>query len=134
MPARFSSSRGSARPGGVKAALAVAVLGVLLVLGAVLAPVLGTVGSADAASAGALDVPVGRIVAVGLLALLVVLGLGVGLARTWSTPVAWALTVVVVVVTLVASLYPLFATAGAALEQGRDFVPWVTGLVARLRG
>ncbi|SDU89714.1 hypothetical protein SAMN04488544_1619 [Microlunatus sagamiharensis] len=134
MPARFSSTRGSARPTGVRAALVVAVLGVLLVLGAVLAPVLGTIGSADAASAGALDVPVGRIILVGVLGLLVVLALGVGLFRTWSTPVAWALAVVAVLVTLVVSLYPLLVAADAALQQGRAFVPWVTGLVARLRG
>lgn len=74
-----------------------------------------TRGSADAATAGAPDVPVGRIVGVG-------------------APVAWDLTVVAVVVALVVSLYPLLATADAALQQGRAFVPWVTGLVAQLRG
>ena len=109
-------------------------VGFVLVLGAVLAPVLATIGSADAASAGALDVPVGRIVAVGVLGLLVVLALGVGLVRTSNVGVAWALAVVVLVVTLIVSLYPLFATANAALQQGRDFIPWVTGLVAQLRG
>ncbi|SEQ32118.1 hypothetical protein [Microlunatus flavus] len=134
MPARFSTSSGAGRPTGVRVALVVAVVGVLLVLGAVLAPVLGVIGSADGASAGALDVPVGRIVGVGLLGLVLVLGLGAGLVRTLRTPVAWALTVLVVVITLVASVYPLLSTASAALEQGRDFVPWVTGLVAQLRG
>ena len=134
MPARFSSVRGSARPTGVRVALIVAVVGVLLVLGAVVAPVWGVIGSADAASAGALDVPVGRIVLVSLLGVVLVVGLGVGLALTYRSGVAWALAAVIVVVALVAGVYPLFATASSAVEQGREFVPWVTGVVRALRG
>lgn len=134
MPARFSSVRGSARPTAVRAALVVAVVGVLLVVGAVVVPVWGVIGSADAASAGALDVPVGRIVLVTLLGLVVVVALGVGLARTYAAGVAWALAVVALLVALVVGIYPLFATASSALDQGREFVPWVTGLVRSLRG
>lgn len=134
VPARFSSVRGSARPTAVRAALVVAVLGVLLVVGTVVVPVWGVIGSADAASAGALDVPVGRIVLVTLLGLVLVAALGVGLARTYSAGVAWALTVVAVLVALAAGIYPLFATASSALDQGRDFVPWAIGVVRAFRG
>ena len=79
------------------------------VVGAVVVPVWGVIGSADAASAGALDVPVGRIVGVTLVGLVVVVALGVGLDRTYAAPVAWALAVVALLVALVVGVAPDFA-------------------------
>ena len=107
---------------------------VLLVVVAVVLPVWALIGSTDAAVAGAVDVPVGSIALVSVLALLVVLGLGVGLVRTDSPVVAWCLAVAIGLVALAAGLYPLLATAQSAVDQGRAFVPWLTDLIVRLRG
>lgn len=124
----------SGRPVGTRVALAVAVLGFLLVAGAVALPVYGVIGGADAASGGVLDVPVGRIVAVTLLCLVVVAVAVVGLLRTANPGVAWALAVAVLVVSLVGAVYPLLTTGASAVRQGEAFVPWVTRLVSPFVG
>ena len=133
---RVSVSRGrfaSGRPRSVRVALVVAAVVLLLVVLAVALPVWGLIGSADATVAGALDVPGGRIAVVTVLGVLVVIGLAVGLVLTSRPPVAWALTVIIAVVALLVALYPLLATAQAAVDQGKEFIPWLTNLVVQLR-
>ena len=101
---------------------------VLLVAVAVLGPVLGLVGSA-AAIGPVLDVPYAGITAGIVLGFLLALG---GLAGTFGTRRAglgWALVVLAVLCALGASLWPLLATADAAVDRGRDVLPWITGLV-----
>jgi len=133
---RVAVSRGrfaSGRPHSVRVALVVAAV-VLLVVLAVALPVWALIGSPDATVAGALDVPGGRIAVVTVLGVLVVIGLAVGLVLTSRPPVAWALTVIIAVVALLVALYPLLATAQAAVDQGKEFIPWLTDLVVQLRG
>lgn len=125
---------GAGRPTAVRVALVSAALLVLLVLLGVVLPVWTLIGSADATVAGALDVPGGRIAAVTVLGVLVVLALAVGLVLTVRPAVAWSLTALLVVVALLTALYPLLATAQSAVDQGQAFLPWITDLVIRLRG
>lgn len=124
----------SGKPRSVRVALVVAAAVVVLVLAAVVLPVWGLIGSADASTAGALDVPVGRIAVVTVLGVLVVVALAVGLLVTARPTVAWVLTAVITVVALLTALYPLLATAQAAVDQGKAFIPWLTNLVVQLRG
>lgn len=134
---RVEVSRGrfvSGRPRSVRVALVVAAVVLLLVVLAVAVPVWTLITGADATVAGALDVPGGRIAVVTVLGVLVVVGLAVGLVLTSRPTVAWVLTVVIGLVALVVALYPLLATAQAAVDQGKTFVPWLTNLVVQLRG
>ena len=124
----------SGRPRSVRVALVVAAVVLLLVVLAVAVPVWTLITGADATVAGALDVPGGRIAVVTVLGVLIVVGLAVGLVLTSRPTVAWVLTVVIGLVALVVALYPLLATAQAAVDQGKAFAPWLTDLVVRLRG
>ena len=124
----------SGKPRSVRVALIVAAVVVALVLLAVALPVWTLIGSADAAVAGAIDVPAGKIALVTILGVVVVLGLAVGLFLTSRPTVAWVLTVVITVVALLTALYPLLATSQAAVDQGKQFIPWLTNLIVQLRG
>jgi hypothetical protein len=95
----------------------------------VLIPVLTLIGAADGGTAGALDVPVGRIVAaiaIGYVLALVLLGLVVTVR---NGPLAWILGVAAVVSTLLVSLWPLVAVAIAGVDQVQDVVPFIQDLV-----
>ncbi|GAA1845505.1 hypothetical protein ACFFOM_11425 [Microlunatus capsulatus] len=122
------------RPPAVRAALGVAGLGLVLVLVGVVLPVWTAIGAADGAVAGAVDVPAGRIAAVTVLGLLVVLALAVGLVLTRRAALAWPLALAALALALVVAVYPLLATAARAVQQGREFIPWVSDLVVRFTG
>ena len=115
------------------AAIASYLFGTLLLhrLVGVVLPVWTAIGAADGAVAGAVDVPAGRIAAVTVLGLLVVLALVVGLVLTRRAALAWPLALAALALALVVAVYPLLATAARAVQQGREFIPWVSDLVAR---
>ena len=120
------------RPAAVWAAL---VTGAVLCVSSVvfvLLPVLGLIGAADGSTVGALDVPVGSI------AVALVIGLGLALvllaliAATRNGAVARILAVAAVTSTLVVSLWPLVATAFAAVGQAGDVIPFIQGLIEQV--
>ncbi|MBD8139706.1 hypothetical protein IFT36_03995 [Frigoribacterium sp. CFBP 13605] len=119
------------RPRAVWAALVTsAVLCVLIVVG-VLLPVLTLIGAADGGTAGALDVPVGSIVAaiaIGYVLALVVLLL---IVKVRNGALAWVLGVAAVISTLVVSLWPLVAVAIAGVDQVQDLIPFIQDLITR---
>ncbi|WP_082460475.1 hypothetical protein [Frigoribacterium sp. Leaf8] len=119
------------RPRAVWAALVTsAVLCVLIVVG-VLLPVLTLIGAADGGTAGALDVPVGSIVAaiaIGYVLALVVLLL---IVKVRNGALAWVLGVAAVISTLVVSLWPLVAVAIAGVDQVQDLIPFIQDLFTR---
>lgn len=118
----------SARPRGALVATAVGALGVVLAA-VLLIGVATLIGSGDGLTAGALVVPVGRIVGVVALGYAVAL-IGVVLAvRSGSVARSWLSATMAVVVALGVSVYPLVATASAAVDQARDVVPWIIDLL-----
>jgi len=119
------------RPRGVWIALAVGVVLLLVVVGAVTVPVLGLIAAADASTAGVLDVPVGQIVVALLLGTVVTLALLAAVVPTRRTWVAVTLVVLALLVAVVASVWPLFAVALAGVDQAQDVWPFVQGLVTR---
>ncbi|KZX20220.1 hypothetical protein [Rathayibacter tanaceti] len=129
-----SSGGARRRPRAAWAALATGVVLCVVVVVAVLLPVLGLIGAADGSTAGALDVPVGAIV------FSIVVGYAVGLAflglalLSRNAPLAWVFAVAAVVATLVGSVWPLFATAFASVDQARDAIPFIQDLIARVTG
>lgn len=118
---------------GSRAALIAAAVGAAGFLLAVvlLVSVLALIGSGDGLTAGALVVPVGRIVVVVGLGYLIALALLVLALRAGSPVQAWLCVAVALVVAYGVSVYPLFATASAAVDQARDIVPWILDLIRR---
>jgi hypothetical protein len=104
------------------------VLTLLLVLG----PVLGLVGSA-AAAGPVLRIPYAGITAVVVLALVAAAACLAGAWRASVGWVGWTLVVLAWLLTLVASLWPLVATADAAVDSARDVWPWIAQLVRDVR-
>ncbi|WP_233550074.1 hypothetical protein [Clavibacter lycopersici] len=122
------------RPRATRAAAVTGLVVAAVVVVAVLLPVLGFIGAADAATAGQLDVPVTLIalgVGVSLLVALVTLGIA---ARTRDGRVAWIAAVSTVVATLVGSTWPLVATSIASVDQVQDAIPFVQDLIGRVLG
>jgi hypothetical protein len=131
MSGRRTTTSRRHRPRAVWWALATGAVLSVLVVGGVFLPVLAVIGAADGGTAGALDVPVGSIAgaaAVGFLLALVLLGL---VLLTRHGALAWVLAVAAVVSTLLVSVWPLFATALAGVDQVRDVWPFVQGLIKR---
>lgn len=127
---RTRARQGRALPLRFVAALVGAVLVVLTAL-LVLGPVLGLVGAA--ASAGPLlSVPVGSITAVVVLGFLVSLALLVGAALSRQHWLSWTLAVLAWLVSLVASVWPIVATANQAVDRARDIWPWIVQLVQQV--
>lgn len=126
--ARASASRSalSRRPRVVRAGAGAALVLATLVL--VLGPVLGLVGTA-AAAGPVLQVPYAGIAVVVVLALLGCLACLAGAYRTSVDGLGWALVVLAVLLALAASLWPLVATADAAVDSARDVWPWIVRLV-----
>ena len=120
------------RPAAVWAALVTGAVLCVSTVVFVLLPVLGLIGAADGSTAGALDVPVGSI------AVALVIGLGLALVllalivATRNGAVAWVLAVAAVISTLVVSLWPLVATAFAAVGQAGDVIPFIKGLIEQV--
>jgi len=117
------------RPAAVWAALVTGAVLCVSTVVFVLLPVLGLIGAADGSTVGALDVPVGSI------AVALVIGLGLALVllalivATRNGAVAWVLAVAAVISTLVVSVWPLVATAFAAVGQAGDVIPFIQGLI-----
>jgi hypothetical protein len=129
MLGRRSASTRRHRPRAVWAALITSTIVCLLIVVGVLIPVLTLIGAADGGTAGALDVPVGGIVAaiaIGYILALVLLALIVAVR---NGPLAWILGVGAVVSTLLVSLWPLVAVAIAGVDQVQDVVPFIQDLV-----
>ncbi len=124
---RYGGSAGS-RQGLIAAG--VGAIGFLLAV-VLLVTVVGLIGSGDGLTAGTLVVPVGRIVVVVGLCYLVALALLVLALRSGSPVQAWLCVVVSVVIAFTVSVYPLFATASAAVDQARDIIPWIRDLIRR---
>lgn len=119
------------RPRAVWAALVTSVVLCVLIVVGVLLPVLTLIGAADGGTAGALDVPVGSIVAaiaIGYVLALVVLLL---IVKVRNGALAWVLGVAAVISTLVVSLWPLVAVAIAGVDQVQDLIPFIQDLVTR---
>ncbi|MCM6762797.1 hypothetical protein NB037_10255 [Rathayibacter sp. ZW T2_19] len=132
--ARMRSSGGRRRPRAAWIAFATGVVVSALVVLGVLLPVLGLIAAADGSIAGALDVPVGTIVAAIVISFLVGLAF-LGLALVARKPaVAWVAAVAAVVATLVGSVWPLVATAFASVDQAQDVVPFLQDLIGRIGG
>lgn len=119
------------RPRGVWVALAVGLVLLLVVVGALTVPVLGLIAAADAGTAGVLDVPVGQVVLALLLGALVTVALLAAVVVTRRTWLAWTLVVLALLVAVVASLLPLLSVAFAGVDQAQDVWPFLQGLVAR---
>jgi hypothetical protein len=129
MLGRRSASTRRPRPRAVWAALITSTIVCLLIVVGVLIPVLTLIGAADGGTAGALDVPIGGIVAaiaIGYILALVLLALIVAVR---NGPLAWILGVAAVVSTLLVSLWPLVAVAIAGVDQVQDVVPFIQDLV-----
>jgi hypothetical protein len=129
MLGRRSATTRRPRPRAVWAALITSTILCLVIVVGVLIPVLTLIGAADGGTAGALDVPVGGIVAaiaIGYVLALVLLALIVAVR---NGPLAWILGVAAVVSTLLVSLWPLVAVAIAGVDQVQDVVPFIQDLV-----
>lgn len=123
-----SGYRASSRVPGHVVATAVGAVLVLLTGLLVLGPVLGLVGAA-AATGPVVDVPVASstvAVVLGFVAAAVLLLLG---WRSHRSVVAWTLAVTAWLVSLVASVWPLVATADAAVDRARDIWPFIVEIV-----
>ncbi|PRY14572.1 hypothetical protein [Kineococcus rhizosphaerae] len=120
---RFPVSR---RPRVVRASVGAALVDLTLLL--VLGPVLGLVGTA-AAVGPVLQVPYAGITVVVGLALLLSVACVVGAYRTRVGWLGWTLVAVGVLLALLASLWPLLATADAAVDSARDVWPWISRLL-----
>jgi hypothetical protein len=106
----------------------------VLVLGnglLVLGPVLGLVGTATSLGpvlqvlgvAIAVAIVVGFLVAIGCVVL-------AGIARrAW---LSWTLVVAAWVASLVGSIWPLVATAGAAVDRAGEVIPWILDLIQQV--
>ena len=103
-----------------------------LVVVGILLPVLGLIGAADAATIGALRVPVGAVVASIAISYWVALVLLIAAFVLKHAPLAWVAAVAAVVATLVGSVWPLVATAFASVQQVQDVVPFIQHLIEQV--
>ncbi len=114
--------------GGVPVAAAVGLVGVVLGM-ALLVGVATLISSGDGLTAGALIVPLGRIVVVVGLGYLIAVVLLILAVRSPSVARAWVSALAAAVIALGVSVYPLFATAASAVDQAQDIVPWIIALI-----
>lgn len=114
-------------------ALGLGVLGLLVAL-TLLISSLSVIGSGEGVTAGALQVPVARIVIVVAVGYLVALGLLAATLVARSPVGGWVLALVAVAIAVSVSVYPLFATAATAVDQARDVVPWILDLIRTVTG
>jgi succinate dehydrogenase hydrophobic anchor subunit len=131
---RTTSSGSRPRPRAVWAATITGLVLVVLVVAGVLLPVLGLIGAADGATAGALDVPVGPIGLALLVGYALALLFLLGSARSRNGALAWVLSVSAVIAATLVSVWPLLAVALAGVDQAGDVVPFIQDLIARVTG
>ncbi|QHC68232.1 hypothetical protein GSU68_17745 [Rathayibacter sp. VKM Ac-2759] len=128
----FGGSRRKPRAAWI--AFATGVIVSAIVVFAVLLPVLGLIGAADATTVGVLDVPVGAIT------LSIVISFLIGLAAlalafvSRNAALAWVAAVAAVVATLIGSIWPLVTTAFASVDQAQDVVPFIQDLIGQVTG
>lgn len=130
---RTGHRRLGGRPRGVWVALGVGVLGVVVSV-VVLISVIGLIGSGEGVTGGMLRVPVGKITLVVVLGYLITLALLVLTATSRSLVRAWVSAVIACVVSLIVSVYPLVATATAAVSQAHQVLPFIADLIHRVAG
>ncbi|WP_369069417.1 hypothetical protein [Kineococcus terrestris] len=104
---------------------------VLLNVVAVLLPVLGLVGAA-AGAGPLLDVPYLASALAVAAGLLVAVACTAGAYAVRRAAPAWTFVVLAWLTSLAASLWPLVATADAAVDRTRDALPWIAELVRSL--
>ncbi|MFB9377910.1 hypothetical protein ACFFKU_10380 [Kineococcus gynurae] len=131
-----SRSRSRRRPGSGRVsprvvaglvAVALIIANVLLVLG----PVLGLVG-AVAGSGPVVDIPYLSMTVLTVLGFVIALLLA-GLAYlTYRPALRWTAVVLAWLVSLLASVWPIVATADAAVDRLRDILPWITETIRTL--
>lgn len=131
---RTTSSGSRPRPRAVWAAAVTGLVLVVLIVVGILLPVLGLIGAADGATAGALDVPVGSIAVALLIGYVLALLLLLVCVRTRNGALAWVLSVAAVVSATLVSLWPLLAVALAGADQTTEIVPFIQDLIARVTG
>lgn len=131
---RSTSSGGRPRPRAVWAAAVTGAVLVLLILVGLLLPILGLIGAADGATAGALDVPVGSIVVALLVGYVLALLFLVVSVRSRNGAFAWVMSVAAVISALLVSLWPLLAVALAGVDQTTEVIPFIQDLIARVTG
>ncbi|RFA08193.1 hypothetical protein B7R54_02380 [Subtercola boreus] len=130
-----SRSIGTARRRRSRAVWAALITGVvlcILIVAGVLLPVLGLIGAADATTIGALNVPVGAIIASIVISYLVALGF---LALTFVSRIgalAWIAATAAVIATLVGSVWPLVATALSSVSQIENVIPFIQQLITQV--
>ncbi len=73
--------------------------------------------------------PYASITAVVVLGVLLAAACVLAAYRTSVGRLGWTLVVVAVLLTLLASLWPLLATGDAAVDSARDIWPWIVQLV-----
>ena len=131
---RTTSSGSRPRPRAVWAAAITGLVLLVIVLVGVLLPVLGLIGAADGATAGALDVPVGPIALALVIGYVLALLFLLGSARSRNGALAWVLSVSAVVSATLVSVWPLLAVALAGVDQAGDVIPFIQDLIARVTG
>lgn len=131
---RSTSSSGRPRPRAVWAAAVTGAVLVLLILVGLLLPILGLIGAADGATAGALDVPVGSIVVALLVGYVLALLFLLVSVRSRNGAFSWVMSVAAVIAALLVSLWPLLAVALAGVDQTTEVIPFIQDLIARVAG
>ncbi|NQX13879.1 hypothetical protein HQQ80_19805 [Microbacteriaceae bacterium VKM Ac-2855] len=129
---RRTSSFGGRKPRAAWAALITGVILVVLIVIGVLLPILTLIGAADGATAGALDVPVGGIVAALAIGYILALLLLLLCLRSRNGAFAWVVAVAAVISTLLVSVWPIIVVALAGVDQAQDIVPFIQDLVQRV--
>ncbi|MCS5715647.1 hypothetical protein NVV95_13935 [Herbiconiux sp. CPCC 205716] len=130
----FSRTPARRRPRAVWAAVITAVVLCLLTVVGVMLPVLGLIAGADATTVGALDVPVGAIVASIAICSIVALGFLALAFVSRNGALSWIAAVAAVVATPIGSVWPLVATGMASVGQAQELIPFIQQLIARVGG
>ena len=101
----------------------------VIVLFGIYLPVLALLGSASAATVGAVRVPVAAIAASTLICFVVVTGFLVLAFRIRRGAIAWIAAIAAIVAALIASLWPLLAAAFASATQTENVIASVQRLL-----
>lgn len=132
MVRRATSASRASRPRAVWLALLAAPTAVVMIAFGVLVPVLALIGSADASTVGALDVPVGGIAVAVLIGYGLAVLLTLVIARVRSPGLAWTLAISAAMSALLVSVWPLIATAIAGAGQAAEVGPVLGELIGGL--
>ena len=101
----------------------------VIVLVAIYLPVLALLGSASAATVGAVRIPVAAIAASTLICFVVVIGFLVLAFKSRRGAIAWIAAIAAVIAALIGSLWPLVAAAFASATQTGSVISSVQRLL-----